>query len=89
MPGSYERLVDRLLESPRYGEHMARFWLDAARYGDTHGLHLDNYREIWPFRDWVIRAFNQNMPLRPLRHRAVGRRPAAGADARADGGHRL
>ena len=49
-------------ESPRYGEHMARFWLDAARYGDTHGLHLDNYREIWPYRDWVIKAFNDNMP---------------------------
>jgi hypothetical protein len=57
---AYERVVDRLLESPRYGEHMARFWLDAARYGDTHGLHLDNYREIWPYRDWVIRAFNTN-----------------------------
>ncbi|WP_165233307.1 DUF1553 domain-containing protein [Aquisphaera insulae] len=54
----YERLVDRLLDSPRYGEHMARYWLDAARYGDTHGLHLDNYREIWPYRDWVINAFN-------------------------------
>src|SRR5262249_23095619 len=50
---AYERVVDRLLDSPRYGEHMARFWLDAARYGDTHGLHLDNYREIWPYRDWV------------------------------------
>ena len=59
-PGAYERLVDRLLESSRYGEHMARFWLDAARYGDTHGLHLDNYREIWPYRDWVINAFNRN-----------------------------
>ncbi len=60
---SYETVVDRLLDSPRYGEHMARFWLDAARYGDTHGLHLDNYREIWPYRDWVIRAFNANMPF--------------------------
>jgi mono/diheme cytochrome c family protein len=60
---AYERVVDRLLDSPRYGEHMARFWLDAARYGDTHGLHLDNYREIWPYRDWVIRAFNQNKPF--------------------------
>jgi hypothetical protein len=62
-PEAYERLVDRLLNSPRYGEHMARFWLDAARYGDTHGLHLDNYREIWPYRDWVIRAFNRNEPF--------------------------
>jgi hypothetical protein len=59
----YEKLVDRLLESPRYGEHMARFWLDAARYGDTHGLHLDNYREIWPYRDWVIKAFTTNKPF--------------------------
>jgi mono/diheme cytochrome c family protein len=56
----YEKVVDRLLESSRSGEHMTRFWLDAARYGDTHGLHLDNYREIWPYRDWVIRAFNSN-----------------------------
>lgn len=59
-PQAYERLVDRLLDSPRYGEHMARYWLDAARYGDTHGLHLDNYREAWPYRDWVIDAFNAN-----------------------------
>ena len=57
---AYEKVVDRLLRSPRYGEHMARFWLDAARYGDTHGLHLDNYREIWPYREWVINAFNSN-----------------------------
>jgi hypothetical protein len=60
---AYETVVDRLLDSPRYGEHMARFWLDAARYGDTHGLHLDNYREIWLYRDWVIRAFNANKPF--------------------------
>ncbi len=58
---AYEKVVDRLLGSPAYGEHQARFWLDAARYGDTHGLHLDNYREIWPYRDWVIRAFNANL----------------------------
>ncbi len=61
-PEAYERLVDGLLDSARFGEHMARYWLDAARYGDTHGLHLDNYREIWPYRDWVIRAFNENKP---------------------------
>ncbi len=60
---AYEKVVDRLLASPHYGEHMARDWLDAARYGDTHGLHLDNVRSIWPYRDWVIRAFNQNKPF--------------------------
>ncbi len=62
-PDAYEKVVDRLLASPRYGEHMARFWLDAARYGDTHGLHLDNYREMWPYRDWVVEAMNRNMPF--------------------------
>lgn len=62
-PDAYEKLVDRLLASPHYGEHMARFWLDAARFGDTHGLHLDNYREMWLYRDWVIRAFNNNQPF--------------------------
>lgn len=60
---AYTKVVDRLLKSVRYGEHMAKYWLDAARYGDTHGLHLDNYREMWPYRDWVVRAFNQNMPF--------------------------
>jgi hypothetical protein len=60
---AYEKLVDRLLASPRFGEHFGRTWLDAARYGDTHGLHLDNYREIWPYRDWVINAFNANKPF--------------------------
>ena len=62
-PNAYEKVVDRLLASPRYGEHMTRYWLDAVRYGDTHGLHLDNYREMYPYRDWVISAFNQNMPF--------------------------
>ncbi len=61
-PDAYGRLVDRLLASPRYGEHQAHYWLDSARYGDTHGLHLDNYREVWPYRDWVIRAFDDNLP---------------------------
>ncbi len=57
---AYERVVDRLLRSKKYGEHMARIWLDAARYADTHGLHLDNERSIWPYRDWVIESFNRN-----------------------------
>ncbi|NOZ38694.1 MAG: DUF1553 domain-containing protein [Planctomycetes bacterium] len=55
--------IDRLMESTAWGEHRARYWLDAARYADTHGLHFDNYREMWPYRDWVIRAFNANQPF--------------------------
>ncbi len=62
-PGSYERMVDRYLASPRYGEEMARHWLDVARYADTHGLHLDNERQMWPYRDWVVQAFNNNLPF--------------------------
>ncbi len=55
--------VDRLLESPRHAEHMARHWLDAARYADTHGYQYDLSRHQWPWRDWVIRAFRDNMPF--------------------------
>ncbi len=62
-PDYYEKYVDRLLNSPAYGEHRARYWLDAARYADTHGIHIDNYREIWAYRNWVIKAFNANMPF--------------------------
>ena len=60
-PDAYEKYVDRLLQSPHWGEHRGRYWLDAARYADTHGIHFDNYREIWAYRDWVIHAFNDNM----------------------------
>ena len=59
---AYEKVVDRLLASPRYGERMAVPWLDLARYSDTHGYHIDSAREMWPWRDWVINAFNKNMP---------------------------
>lgn len=62
-PNAYEKVVDRLLASPRFGEHMARYWLDLARYGDTHGLHFDNERALWKYRDWVISAYNQNKPF--------------------------
>lgn len=62
-PEAYERVVDRLLMSPRYGEHQGRIWLDAARYGDTHGLHLDNERSLWPYREWVINSLNANKPF--------------------------
>lgn len=60
---AYLELVDTLLSSPKYGEHRARYWLDAARYGDTHGMHFDNYREMYPYRDWVVEAFNDNLPF--------------------------
>jgi hypothetical protein len=60
---AYEQLVERLLADPHYGEHQARYWLDAVRYGDTHGLHLDNKRGIYPYRDWVVRSLNRNQPL--------------------------
>ena len=62
-PDAYEKVVDRLLKSPRYGEHMARYWLDAARYADSNGYQYDTERTMWPWRDWVIRAFNNNMPF--------------------------
>jgi hypothetical protein len=61
-PGIYERLVDRLLASPRFGERMAVDWLDLARYADTYGYQADVYRAMWPWRDWVIGAFNANLP---------------------------
>jgi hypothetical protein len=60
-PDAYEKQVDRLLASPQYGERMAAFWLDVARYGDTNGYLHDILRTGWPWRDWVIRAFNQDM----------------------------
>ena len=59
---AYAAAVDRLLDSPRYGERMAMDWLDVARYADTHGFNNDSARTMWPWRDWVINAFNANMP---------------------------
>jgi hypothetical protein len=62
-PGVYERLVDRLLRSPRFGERMAGPWLDAARFADSNGYFTDLERTMWPWREWVVRAFNDNMPF--------------------------
>ena len=59
----YEKFVAKLMASPHWGEHRGRYWLDAARYADTHGIHFDNFREIWAYRDWVINAFNKNQPF--------------------------
>src|SRR3989454_10801629 len=62
-PDAYEKRVDQLLKSPHYGERMAMPWLDLARYADTHGFHIDSLREMWHWRDWVINAFNRDMPF--------------------------
>ncbi len=62
-PDAYRRLVQRLLSTTQYGEHMARYWLDLVRFADTNGMHHDHFRELSPYRDWVIRAFNANLPF--------------------------
>ncbi|QDU94558.1 PSD1 and planctomycete cytochrome C domain-containing protein [Lignipirellula cremea] len=62
-PDAYERLVDRILASPRYGERWGRHWLDQARYADSHGYTNDNERSMWPYRDWVLRAVNRDLPF--------------------------
>ena len=63
VPGAYERVVDRLLESPAYAERMTLAWMDAARYGDTSVYHADGPRTMWPWRDWVLSAYDRNMPF--------------------------
>ncbi len=60
---AYEKAVDRLLASDACAEQFARHWLDAVRYADTHGIHIDNYRSIWPYRDWVVGAYKRNLPF--------------------------
>ncbi|MFM7846268.1 MAG: PSD1 and planctomycete cytochrome C domain-containing protein [Planctomycetota bacterium] len=62
-PDAYERWLDRLLASPKYGERMALSWLDFARYADSNGFQVDSSRQMWPWRDWVIAAFNRNLPF--------------------------
>ncbi len=60
---AYQKLIESMLGTVQYAEHRARYWLDAARYADTHGMHFDNYREMWPYRDWVVQAFHRNQPF--------------------------
>ncbi len=62
-PDAYPRLVERLMSTPQYGEHMARYWLDLVRFADTNGMHHDHFRDLSTYRDWVIRALNENMPF--------------------------
>jgi len=90
-PDAYERVVEGLLESPHYGEHWARRWLDLARYADTNGYEKDRPRSIWPYRDWVIRALNADMPFDrfTIEQIAGDLLPGAGLDQRvATGFHR-
>jgi hypothetical protein len=84
-PDAYERYVDALLAKPEWGEHRARYWLDYARYADTHGIHFDNYREMWSFRQWVIKAFNANMAFDDFtRHQLAGDLVDLGPEASPD-----
>ncbi len=61
-PGAYQRMVDRMMSSPHFGEKMALLWMDLGRYGDTNGYHYDSTRQVWLWREWVINAYNNNMP---------------------------
>lgn len=90
-PQAYEKAVDRLLASPRFGERWAAMWLDLARYGDSKALGHDSTRHIWPYRDWVIRAFNQDMPWDQfiIRQMAGDLLPEPERDLVATGFHRL
>ncbi|MEM9660311.1 MAG: DUF1549 domain-containing protein, partial [Planctomycetota bacterium] len=81
---AYERVVDRLLASPHYGERWTAMWLDLARYADTQGYEKDPHRDVWPYRDWLIRAFNQDMPYDEftIKQLAGDLLPGAGIDDR-------
>ncbi len=81
-PGAHERVVDRLLASPHYGERWARPWLDLARYADSHGFQRDDLRESWPFRDWVVRAMNTDLPFDQFTLLQIAGDLLPGADAK-------
>ena len=88
-PDAYEKVVDRLLASPRYGEHMALEWLAAARYADTNGYQDDATRTNWPWRDWVIRAMNDNLPFDKFTLYQLAGDLLPNPDARSTHRHRL
>ena len=83
-PDAYAKLVDRMLASPRYGEKMALLWLDLARFGDTSGFENDSTRQMWLWRDWVINAFNKNMPFDQFTIEQLAGDPFAQGDHRAE-----
>ena len=83
-PDAYEKLVDRLIGSPHYGERLAIYWLDLVRYADTLGYHGDQVRSVSPYRDYVIRAFNENKPFDEFTIEKPGRRSASGSHAVAE-----
>jgi len=83
-PDAYERLVDQLLAAPQYGERWGRWWLDAARYADSNGYSIDSPRSMWPYRDWVVRALNDDLPFDQFTLRQLAGdllTPAPGEDA--------
>jgi hypothetical protein len=84
-PDAYDKLVDSLLASKHYGERWARRWLDLARYADTNGFEKDRPRSIWPYRDWVVKALNDDMPLI---NSASNKSPATCCQSHARGPHR-
>ena len=88
-PDAYERVVDRLLASPHYGERWARPWLDLARYADTNGYEKDNRRSIWKYRDWVIDALNRDMPFDQFTIEQIAGDMLPNATHRAEDRHRL
>ncbi len=88
-PDAYERVVDRFLASPHYGERWGRHWLDVARYADSNGYSIDAPRSIWKYRDWVIDALNRDLPFDQFTIEQLAGRPAAQRHARAENRHRL
>ena len=88
-PNAYEDVVDRLLGSTAYGERMAWDWLDAARYADTNGYQGDRERTMWPWRDWVIDAFNENMPFDQFTLQQLAGDLPAGCNLRTEAGYRI